>query len=167
MDTTAQTSDSGQTQNKKPGVVKIIIYIVVGIIAVMAFFRSINPDNNILGIENMREAYGYAKEVVQDSFISKVKFPKFKSEFITDKRESITYEGQEYRLYTVKSYFDMKNMFNVEIRDEYIITIGLPVNNDVDTYYYEVVADSAELLDGYMDYDSYEEENAGKVYTYR
>ena len=25
----------------------------------------------------------------------------------------------------------------------------------------------AELLDGYMDYDSYEEENAGKVYTYR
>ena len=58
MDTTAQTSDSGQTQNKKPGVVKIIIYIVVGIIAVMAFFRSINPDNNILGIENMREAYG-------------------------------------------------------------------------------------------------------------
>lgn len=138
MDNDVITNEQNLLPKKKPSTIKIILYIFVGIIAVLAFIRSLNPDNNIIGIDGMREAYGVAKQVIQEEFTTDVKFPKFKSEFIPNRYEKFTHESKEYHLYTVNSYFNVKNIFNTDVRDEYVIKIGLPVDKDGD-YYYEII----------------------------
>lgn len=145
MSDTIEVNEQENIQKKKPSYIKTVLYIIVGIIAVMAFVRSLNPDNNIIGIDGMREAYKVAEQVIEDEFTTEVKFPKFKAKFIPQRYEKFTYNDEEYHLYTIKSYFNVKNIFNTDIRDEYVIKIGLPVNKDAD-YYYEFVSDSAGLL---------------------
>ena len=145
MSDAIEVNEQENIQKKKPSYIKTVLYIIVGIIAVMAFVRSLNPDNNIIGIDGMREAYKVAEQVIEDEFTTKVKFPKFKAEFIPQRYEKVTYNNEEYHLYTITSYFNVKNIFNADIRDEYVIKIGLPVNKDAD-YYYEFVSDSAGLL---------------------
>lgn len=95
MDNDVITNEQNLLPKKKPSTIKIILYIFVGIIAVLAFIRSLNPDNNIIGIDGMREAYGVAKQVIQEDFTTDVKFPKFKSEFIPNRYEKFTHESKE------------------------------------------------------------------------
>lgn len=145
MDSNIEANGQVSTQKKKPGYLKIILYIIIGIIAVAAFVKELNPDNNIIGIDGMREAYKVATQAIENEFSTEVKFPKFKSEFIPNRYEDFTYGGEKYHLYTINSYFKVKNIFNTEMRDEYVIKVGLPVNKDAD-YYYEFVSDTAGLL---------------------
>ena len=57
--------------------IKRILYVVIGIIVIMAFVRSINPDNSIVGIDSMREAYSAATEVVAEQFSQWIDFEPF------------------------------------------------------------------------------------------
>ncbi len=81
MNSNTETNGQAVQQKKKPGYIKIILYIIIGIIAVAAFIRSLNPDNNIIGIDGMREAYKVATQAIENEFSTEVKFPRFKSEF--------------------------------------------------------------------------------------
>lgn len=134
--------------NKKPkskfSFIKCILYVVIGIIVIAAFIKSINPDNNIVGIDSMREAYETATDVVANEFSSETEmdFPKFNKDFIIGHFEELTYEGEEYHVYTVSSYVDFKNLFGTDSRNEYVVKIGLPTNKENDNYYYEIVSDS-------------------------
>lgn len=145
MNSNTETNGQAVQQKKRPSYIKIVLYVIVGIIAVAAFIRSLNPDNNIIGIDGMREAYKVATQVIENEFTTEVKFPRFKSEFIPNRYEDFTYGGEKYHLYTINSYFKVKNIFNTEMRDEYVIKIGLPENKYAD-YYYEFVSDTAGLL---------------------
>ena len=139
--------------NKKPiskfSIIKSIIYAFIGVIAIIAFISNLNPDNSIVGIDSMREAYKAATEVVTEQFSSEteLEFPKFDKNFIMGHYEELTYEGEEYRVYTIGSYVDFKNIFGTDSRNEYVIKVGLPTNKDNENYYYEIVSDSLGIFD--------------------
>lgn len=146
IDETAQTN---QNSRHKFSVIKIVLYIFIGIILVMAFLRSLNPDNNIIGIDNMRKAYSIATEIVTEQFLegTEIDFPKFDKNFVKSRSEELTYEGEDYYVYTVSSYFKFENIFGTDTRDEYVIKVGLPTNKKNDNYYYEIISDSLELFE--------------------
>lgn len=144
MNNLVENTQITQPEKRKIPIIKIILYVFVGIILVMAFLRSLNPDNNIIGIDGMREAYSLATEVVTEQFVTgtETDFPKFNTDFILGRFEDLTYEGEVYHVYTISSYVDFKNIFGTDSRNEYVLKIGLPANKENDNYYYEFVSDS-------------------------
>ncbi len=86
-------------QKKKRSILKTAGTILIAVILVMAFIRSLNPDNNILGIDNMREAYKLAQEVILDADLlyntANVTFPEFEAGYVTQRSEPLTYDGEE------------------------------------------------------------------------
>lgn len=144
MNNIAENTQTNQKTKNKFVFIKRILYVVIGIIVIMAFVESINPDNSIVGIDSMREAYEVATDVVKEQFESetKLEFPKFNKDFVTGHYEELTYEGEEYHVYTISSYVDFKNIFGTDSRNEYVIKVGLPTNKENDNYYYEIVSDS-------------------------
>lgn len=131
-------------QKKKRSMLKTAGTILLVIILAIAFIRSLNSDNDILGIDNMREAYKLAQEVVLNADLlyntANVTFPEFEADYVTQRPEPLTYDGEEYQVYTVSSYVDHENLFGATLRSDYVIKIGLPTSGDSDLYYYEVVS---------------------------
>lgn len=103
---------------------------------------TLNPDNNILGIHGMRKAYAAAQEVIQAELLSpsSAVFPEFEPEFVTQRTKIVTYEGKEYRVYTVAAYVDSHNAFGTLIRNEFVVEIGFPTEGDDDMYYYNILS---------------------------
>lgn len=130
-------------------IIKSIIYVLIVVIAIIAFISNLNPDNSIVGIDSMREAYKVATEVVTEQFSSEteLEFPKFDKNFIMGHYEELKYEGEEYHVYTVSSYVDFKNIFGTDSRNEYVVKVGLPTNKENDNYYYEIVSDSLGIFE--------------------
>ena len=123
--------------------IKIIGGVLVAIILILAFIKSCDPYGNILGIDDMRKCYSFAKEVICDEIIytpSSAKFPSFKPEFVTQRSDEIEYNGHTYHVHTVTSYVEYDNAFGVSIRSEYQIKIGLCFEKGyTDDYYYEII----------------------------
>lgn len=144
MSNIIEDTQTNQKPKSKFSFIKRILYVFIGVIVIMAFIRSINPDNSLVGIDSMREAYTAATEVVADQFSpeTEMDFPKFNKDFIIGHFEELTYEGEEYHVYTVSSYVDFKNIFGTDSRNEYVVKVGLPTNKENDNYYYEIVSDS-------------------------
>lgn len=66
-------------------------------------------------------------------------FPEFESAFVLDNGEEIVYEDVVYHTYTVTAYVDSQNAFGAMFRSEYQMIIGLPLDDDWDYVYYEIV----------------------------
>lgn len=149
MNNIVENTQINQNPKSKFIFIKRILYVVIGIIVIMAFVRSMNPDNSIVGIDSMREAYSAATEVVAEQFSSETEmdFPKFNKDFIIGHFEELTYEGEEYHVYTVSSYVDFKNIFGTDSRNEYVVKVGLPTTKENDNYYYEIVSDSLGIFE--------------------
>lgn len=149
MNEIVENTQTNQNPKSKFIFIKRILYVVIGIIVIMAFVRSINPDNSIVGIDSMREAYSAATEIVSKQFSSETEmdFPKFNKDFIIGHFEKLTYEGEEYHVYTVSSYVDFKNIFGTDSRNEYVVKVGLPTNKENDNYYYEIISDSLGIFE--------------------
>lgn len=149
MNNMPEESQVSKKPRSKFSVIKSIIYAFIGVIVIIAFINNLNPDNNIVGIDSMREAYTVATEVVTEQFSSEteLEFPKFDKNFIMGHYEELTYEGEEYRVYTISSYVDFKNIFGTDSRNEYVIKVGLPTNKDNENYYYEIISDSLEMFE--------------------
>lgn len=123
--------------------IKNIFIAIFVVIVVWAFIWELNPDNNIIGIDEMRESYKIAKEIIKDEdwmTSSPLKFPRFEPEFVTQRSKKIIYDGEEYAVRTVTSYVDCDNIFGVEVRNNYQINVGLPTNNNNPNIYYDIVS---------------------------
>lgn len=136
-----------QEDQKRFLIINGIVFVVIAIIAIIVL-RNIQMPKQKLGETSMRAAYKYATQVIEDQFSTETKFPRFKTDFVSQRSEHIMYKGKEYYVYTVTSYFDVKNIFNTKMHDEYVIKIGLPTGKNTD-YYYEFVSDTAGLLTDY------------------
>lgn len=122
-------------------IIKLIAKAGLIILVVWLALRKLNPDNNILGIADMRECYSYAKEVITEQLLtpSTAEFPDFEPEFVTQSSEKFEYDGYTYDVHTVTSYVDSQNIFGVMVRINYQVYIGLPMDSGNDSYYYEIV----------------------------
>lgn len=118
---------------------RLIGYGIAAILVVLALVYSCNPDNNILGIESMREAYTDAKEVVTDHLLvpSTAEFPKFESEYVTRQRGEYTYDGIPCSVYTVTAYVEAQNVFGVATRSDFSVDIIFLEGREKGEYYYE------------------------------
>lgn len=145
-----QAGETVQTEEPQPKSVKSkskkslfrrVLKALLVVVAVCAFLRSINPDNNILNIDTMREAYSYSQDVIRGEILTPqtAEFPKFEPEFVTQHYETITYEGIEYQVYTVTAYVDYENAFGTMIRLDYVVEIGFPSDSSVDSIFYNIV----------------------------
>lgn len=122
-------------------IIQTVITLAILVAIVCSMLHQCNPDNNILGIEDMRECYTYAQEVISEQLLypPSAVFPDFEPEFVTQSSEKIIFDGEVYDVHTVTSYVDSQNMFGVMTRSNYQIRIGLPMENTVDGYYYEII----------------------------
>lgn len=113
--------------------------IIIGLMVFGIIYR-LNPDNNILGIEQMREAYSWAQEAISQAIYtpSTAKFPEFTSDFIISDQKTITYEDTKYRIYLINAYVDSQNTFGAMERSYFLVSIGLPVTQSSDGVYYNV-----------------------------
>ena len=98
--------------------IKVIFAIIVVVVAIKAYS---DPYRNILNVDDMREAYELAQEVVLDNISTpkSAQFPPFAPEYVTQTPTYIEYNGEEFYLYTVSAYVDFENMFGVEVRADY------------------------------------------------
>ena len=74
-----QAGETVQTEEPQPKSVKSkskkslfrrVLKALLVVVAVCAFLRSINPDNNILNIDTMREAYSYSQDVIRGEILT-------------------------------------------------------------------------------------------------
>ena len=136
-----------QEEQKHFRIIKGILCAVIVVIAVIVL-RNIPLNKDMGNNGSKREAYKFATQIIEEQFYTETEFPKFKSEFVSNTTERITYEGKEYYVYTVTAYFDVKNIFDTKMHDEYVIKVGLPKEENTD-YYYEFISDTAGLLTDY------------------
>ncbi|MGM9652285.1 MAG: zinc-ribbon domain-containing protein [Eubacteriales bacterium] len=122
-------------------ILKGLLTLILGVLILWGVVYQLNPDNNILGIEDMRKSYEIAQQVILEelSTPSTAEFPKFDPEFVTQRAERIEYEGYEFRVRTVTAYVDYQNLFGASVRGRYQVLIGLPTSSTADVYYYEIV----------------------------
>lgn len=138
------TRNGGEKADQEPAAKKVLskaASLVGALIFILLMIYSLNPDNNILGIKDMRKAYDYAQDVVLDwiDTPNSAKFPKFDASFIS-RGDSFFYDGDEYNAYYVDAYVDCQNYFGVEVRCDYIVIIGLPKESDNPYYYHEILS---------------------------
>lgn len=136
-----QTQTQRTKKKPKKSLFGRLVKVVLAVIAVFAFLRSINPDNNILNIDSMREAYALSQEVIKEEILTpqSAEFPAFEPEFVTQRYEVITYEGIEFQVYTVTAYVECENAFGTMIRADYVVEIGFPSDSSIDSIYYNIV----------------------------
>lgn len=128
-------------QKKLHGIVKQVFSLLWGLLLLCAVLYSLNPDNNILHIGDMRKAYKYAKEVLEEEvLVTDHEFPKFESRFVNQRSKNVVYEGDDYRVYTVSAYVYEENVFGTRMKTRYVVEIGFPTDKDVDGIYYNVVS---------------------------
>ncbi len=131
-----------QEAQQKPRITgKKILYFLYGLFLLGALFYSSNPDNNILNIEDMRKAYKYATEVLEEEVLNTDhEFPKFEPKFVDQQSRKIVYKGDDYRVYTVSAYVYKENLFGTRMKTRYVVEIGFPTNENVDGIYYNIVS---------------------------
>lgn len=136
----AQSVAQPFTVRKIGKILKQIASLVIAIVFIVVVVKANNPDNNILGIKSMREAYRISQDVIRDYIDTPktAKFPKFEPEFVTQLTEDIFYEGEKYRTHTVSAYVDYDNIFGVNVRSKYVVKIGFAEAGDYDDYFYEI-----------------------------
>ena len=121
--------------------IKIVLYVIGAIILIKLGNWALNPDNDLMGIGNMREAYSLAQQVILDEIRTpaSAQFPDFEREFVTQTSEPLMYEGENFNVYTVTAYVDAENAFGTLVRHKYQVKIGLPESRDFDNFYHELV----------------------------
>lgn len=127
---------------QSPRFSRIIWRFVWIVLLICCASYSLNPDNNILGINGMRKAYATAQEVIQNELLSpnSAVFPEFEPEFVTQRTKSVTHEGIEFKVYTVTAYVDSNNAFGASVRSKFVVEIGFPTEGDSDVYYYNIIS---------------------------
>ena len=135
----ARREEKKKQSHNIPRIVWRVVWVVF---LICCASYTLNPDNNILGIHGMRKAYASAQEVVQSELISpnSAVFPTFEPEFVTQKTKKVTYEGVEYKVYTVTAYVDSHNAFGTLVRNSFEVEIGFSTGGDDDAYYYNIVS---------------------------
>lgn len=129
---------SGSNGRNRPA--RKILHIIYIVILICAALYSLNPDNNLLNIHDMRKAYACSKEVITDCILTPTyKFPKFDADFVNQRPKKEVHDGVEYRVFTVSAYVDIANIFGTLVRSDYIVDIGFPTDQDIDGIYYEIV----------------------------
>lgn len=131
---------------KKRHPIRTILYVLLALILIPAGILQIknmmDPYSNILGIEDMRKAYSYAKAVITEELTTpkSAEFPDFSPDFVSQRSEELEHEGILFNVYTVSAYVDADNAFGTPIRGNFTVKIGLPENKDSTQYYYEITA---------------------------
>lgn len=119
---------------------KIIRYVILAIAIIFGIGRALDPYSNIMYIDEMRESYKCAQEVILDNLSTTVaEFPPFEPDFVTQRAEKIEYEGEEYMVRTVTAYVEAENIFGAMMKCNYVVEIGLPVDRTVDNYIYTII----------------------------
>ena len=133
------TPQTGQEKSRR--VFKKVLYLLYGLFLLCALFYFSNPDNNILHIRDMRKAYKYATEVLEEEvLVTDHEFPKFESCFVNQKSKNVVFEGHDYRVYTVSAYVYDENVFGTRMKTRYVVEIGFPTDKNVDGIYYNIVS---------------------------
>jgi len=122
---------------------RLVGSIIVAVIIIFLLIKEYSdPYRNILNIDNMRDAYALAQEVIIENIStpSSAKFPDFTPDYVTQGTEHIEYDGQEFYVHTVSAYVDYQNLFGTEVRSNFVIKVGRPIGESSDNYYYEIVS---------------------------
>lgn len=131
---------------KKRHPIRTVLYVILALILIPAGFLQIknmmDPYSNILGIEDMRKAYSYAKAVITEELTTpkSAEFPDFSPDYVSQRSEELEHEGLIFNVYTVSAYVDADNAFGTPIRGNFTVKIGLPEDKDSTQYYYEITA---------------------------
>lgn len=137
---TEQTDTPAEAVRPKISLWKIIRYAILAIAIVFGIGRALDPYSNILHIDEMRESYKCAQEVILDNLSTTVaEFPPFEPDFVTQRAETVEYEGEEYMVRTVTAYVEAENIFGTMMKCNFVIEIGLPVDPSVDNYIYTII----------------------------
>ncbi len=116
-------------------VVAIVAVIIIGGIVIL-----FSNAEAIVGSFDRKQAYRLAQEKIDEQLLSPAtaKYPK-----LTD--EMIVYEGEfligdyDFDVYLISSYVDSQNAAGVPVRTYFDIEIGLPIDEDVEKYYHNII----------------------------
>ena len=137
---TEPTEAQAEAVHPKISLWKICKYAILAIAIIIGIGRALDPYSNILYIDEMRESYKCAQEVILDNLSTTVaEFPPFEPDFVTQRAEKIEYEGEEYMVRTVTAYVEAENIFGAMMKCNYVVEIGLPVDRTVDNYIYTII----------------------------
>lgn len=137
---TEQTETQAKAIRPKISLWKVIRYAILAIAIIFGIGRMLDPYSNILGIEDMRESYECAQEVILDNLnTTVVKFPPFEPDFVTQRGETVEFEGEEYTVRTVTAYVEAENIFGTMTKHNFVVEIGLPVDPTIDNYIYTII----------------------------
>lgn len=125
---------SAQTIKTLAVIVIVAVVIIVGVIVLFSHGGS------IVESFDKKQAYRLAQEKINEQLLSPAtaKYPK-----LTD--EMIVYEGEfpigdyDFDVYLISSYVDSQNAAGVPVRTYFDIEIGLPIDEDVEKYYHNVI----------------------------
>lgn len=131
-----------EPEKKSPSKARIMWRVIWIAFLICCASYSLNPDNNILGINGMRKAYATVQEVIKNELLapSSAVFPKFEPEFVTQRTKTVIHDGIEFDVYTVSAYVDSNNAFGTSVRSKFVAEIGFPKEGNSDVYYYNILS---------------------------
>ena len=143
IDTEIQTEPTeSQAEAVRPNISlwKICKYAILAIAIIFGIGHALDPYSNIMYIDEMRESYKCAQEVILDNLTTTVvEFPPFEPDFVTQRGEKVEFEGEEYIVRTVSAYVEAENIFGTMTKHNFVVEIGLPVDPTVDNYIYTII----------------------------
>lgn len=116
----------------------VLVVLFVALL-IWSFIDMSNPDNDLLDISSMREAYAASQQAVSDSLLAptSAEFPKFDSKYVTRNFGEYTFYGRPCYVYTVNAYVDAQNTYGVLVRSYYSVDIIFPEGREKGEFYYE------------------------------
>lgn len=122
--------------------VKIIAVVaIVAVVIIVGVIVLFSHGGSIVESFDKKQAYRLAQEKINEQLLSPAtaEYPK-----LTD--EMIVYEGEfpvgdyDFDVYLISSYVDSQNSAGVPVRTYFDIEIGLPIDENVDKYYHNLIS---------------------------